>query len=94
MPHFLKSLFSPFFLCDFEVLRECYHIEKFIESCMSVCMCTRVHILRCICTHAQYIHIYYIYVCVCTIHNMCPHMYTKVYTHAPICMLVTFSQPK
>lgn len=72
-----------------------YHIEKLIESCISVCMCAHVHILRCNVFVLMYnTYIYKVYVCVCTIHNMCPRMYTKVYTHAPICMLVTFSQPK
>lgn len=73
-----------------------YHIEKLIESCMSVCMCAHVqHILRCnvfVLMHNTYI--CNVSVSVCTIHNMCPHMYTKVYTHAPIHTLVTFSQPK
>ena len=90
MPHFLKSLFSPLFLCDLEVLRECYHIEKFIESCMSVCMCTRVHILRCnvfVLMHNTYI--YAIYMCVCAQYIICAHTCIPrcIHMHPYVCLL-------
>lgn len=69
-----------------------YHIEKLIEPCMSVCMCAHVqHILRCnvfVLMHNTCI--CNVSVSVCTIHNMCP----KVYTHVPMHTRVTFSQLK
>ena len=76
MPHFLKSLFSPIFLHDLGVLKECITLRSWLSP-VWVCVC--VHMYN------TFLDVMYLYSCTIHTYVMCLCLYAPYITCAHTC---------
>ena len=89
MPHFLKSLFSPFFLHDLGVLRECITLRSWLSP-VWVCVCVHMYTyLDVMYLYSCTIHTYIRYMCVCAQYIICAHACIPkcIHMHPYVCLL-------